>query len=117
MRSRKSQKVLSRAEGGVIIDHSRYIKTYRHHITRVMRAIEGGTVDETDLEKLRNFIQMSLALMETAPIHQIQGAWRHAEILAFTHNDVADADDHQVVLGDTVPNLVERKDHKPLAAN
>jgi hypothetical protein len=121
-KSSKSQKVLSRAENGAIVDHSKYIKTYRHHIMRVMRAIESGSVEEIDLEKMRNFLQMSLALMETAPMHQIQGAWRHAEILAFEHGGVADADsdigeDHEVILGDTKLKEVERSEYKPLLAN
>ena len=99
----KSQKKLSQAENGQIVDHARYIKTYRYQVTRVLRDIEAGTVNVEDLEKLRNFCQMSISLMETAPIHQIQSAWRHTEIVAFAHNEVEDADtpDYGVVMAET----------------
>lgn len=104
MNRSKSLKRLSQAEGGQVIDHSHYIKTYRTNVMRVMRDIEAGTVNLEDLEKLRNFCQMAVSLMETAPIHQIQAAWRHTEILAFAHEQVEDADsDFKVVPGDTQP--------------
>jgi len=118
MSSSRSNKKLSKAEGGQIIDHSRYMKTYRHHVMRILREIREGRVNEEDLDKLQNFCQMSFSLMETAPMHQIQGAWRHAEILAFEHGQVEDADgrqegpttdETQVVLGPTEFKQVQRK--------
>lgn len=98
---KKSNKVLSRAENGQIIDHSKYIKTYRHHVLRVIRSIESGTVTVEDLAKLRNFVQMSLALMEHAPMTQIQQAWRHVEILAFAQEQVEELEDYVSVAGPT----------------
>lgn len=99
--AKKSQKKLSQAENGQIVNHARYIKTYRSNVMRVMRDIEKGTVSIEDLAKLRNFLQMSFALMETAPIHQIQSAWRHVEILAFTHDQTEDLEDYAGVVGQT----------------
>jgi hypothetical protein len=107
--AKKSQKKLSQAENGQIVNHATYIKTYRTNVMRVMRDIEKGTVSIEDLAKLRNFLQMSFSLMETAPIHQIQSAWRHVEILAFTHQQVEDVEDYAGVLGKTEFNQVESK--------
>lgn len=94
--SRKSKK-LNKAEEGQVVDHTKYMKTYRHHVTRILRDIEAGSVDEVDMDKFRNFIQMSLALMETAPVSQIQAAWRHAEILSFTQPEP----DTEIIRGET----------------
>jgi hypothetical protein len=91
-RRERSAKVMSRGQNGEIIDHTKYIKTYRHHVMRVIRNIESGTVDGDDMDKLRNFCLMALALMDTVPISQIQGAWRDAEILSFEHPAVAEVE-------------------------
>lgn len=106
---KKSQKKLSQAENGQIVNHAAYIKTYRSNVMRVMRDIENGTVSIEDLAKLRNFLQMSFALMETAPVHQIQSAWRHVEILAFQHQQVEDVEDYAGVLGKTEFKQAESK--------
>lgn len=98
----RSNKKLSKAEGGQIIDHQKYIKSYRSNVMRVIRDIEAGTVSELDLEKIRNFCQMSLALMDVVPMHVIQSAWRNAEILSFVNEPTEDpATDTEVVRGET----------------
>jgi hypothetical protein len=96
-----SQKKLSRAENGQIVNHQQYVKTYRHHVMRVIRDIEEGKVNIEDLAKLRNFCQMSFALMEQAPVAQIQAAWRFMEILTFQHSQAEDLEDYAGVLGQT----------------
>lgn len=106
---KKSQKKLSQAENGQIINHAQYIKTYRNNVMRVMRDIEKGTVSIEDLAKLRNFLQMSLSLMETAPVHQIQSAWRHMEILTFQHDQAENLDDYAGVVGQTEMQQQESK--------
>jgi hypothetical protein len=106
MSSKKSNRQLSKAENGQIRDHSHYMKTYRSNVMRVLRDVRAGKVSEEDLDKLQNFCQMSLSLMETAPMHQIESAWRHAEILAFTHEQVEDV---EIVPGQTEPQRIVRK--------
>ncbi|QBX06610.1 hypothetical protein H1O16_gp197 [Burkholderia phage BcepSaruman] len=96
--STRSNKKMSRGLNGEVIDHKRYIKTYRYQVMRVIRDIENGSVTEDDMARLRNFCQMSITLMEHAPISQIQAAWRDTEIMAFAHDAVDDGHDTGVVL-------------------
>jgi hypothetical protein len=102
--STKRKQKLSRAENGKIIDHGAYIFTYRSHVTRVLKDIESGTVSEEDFAKLHNFCRMALSLMETAPISQIQAAWRQCEILDFVHK----TDETEVVTVE-VPTVPQEK--------
>lgn len=103
-RKRLSKK-MNVVEGGAVRNHQQYIKTYRHHVQRVLRTIRDGVVTEDDLDRLTNFCQMAVTLMEGAPMRQIEDAWRTTELLAFEHADLQ----HEVVLGDTVPKVVENR--------
>lgn len=99
-RRERREKKLNRALDGTQKDHAKYVRTYRHHVMRVVRDIEQGTVSIEDLAKLRNFCQMAVTLMEQAPITLIQAAWRDTEILAFVHEDDQDT---SVVLKEGLP--------------
>ena len=74
-------------------EHTNYMQTYRQNVMRVLRDIRQGNVNEEDLDKLQNFCQMSLALMNVVPMTDIQAAWRNAEMMAYMT-----AEDHGVVL-------------------
>lgn len=65
---------------------------YRHHIYRVLNDISNGVIDEGDLNKLAAFCHTSLALMGKVQ----EGAWRKAErdaeIRAWEHGEIKEAD-------------------------
>jgi hypothetical protein len=103
-RRERRQKKLNRALDGTQRDHAKYVRTYRHHVMRVVRDIEQGTVSIEDLAKLRNFCQMAVTLMEQAPLTLIQAAWRDTEILAFVHED---DEDTSVVLKGALPEYAK----------
>jgi hypothetical protein len=73
---------------GTFIDHKKYLKLYRHHTMRIIRDVRRGVVNEIDMDKLQNFIQFSLALMDRANMEDIDKAWRNAEAMSFIHADM-----------------------------
>jgi len=77
------------------VDHRVYVDTYRKNVVRVLRNIQKGSVVEDDLNKLLNFCQMSLALLEVVNIDHIRQAWTNAELMSFMHPE---AEDLEVVL-------------------
>jgi hypothetical protein len=52
-------------------------------ITNVIRAIRNGEVDELELEKLNNFVQFSLALMQLSGPDKWARAKLNAEIMNY----------------------------------
>jgi hypothetical protein len=80
---------LNKSTSGQPVDHRKYIKNYRNNVVRVLNSIRSGAVSEDDMDRLHNFCQMALALMETAPMAQIEKAWQHAELMSFEHADGA----------------------------
>lgn len=90
-RRERRNKILNRSLNGAPRDHAKYIRTYRHHVMRVISDIEAGNVAVEDMAKLRNFCQMAITLMEKAPMTLIEQAWRDTEILSFVHDGDGDA--------------------------
>jgi hypothetical protein len=97
-RRERRNKVFNRGLDGAQQNHAKYVRTYRHHVMRVVRDIEQGTVEVEDMARLRNFCQMAITLMEKAPLALIQSAWRDTEILSFEHQN----DETAVVLKDEI---------------
>lgn len=81
--SRKNQ-----ALDGSFVDHKKYVNLYRHHTMRVIKDVRRGVVNETDMDKLQNFVQMALALMDRSTVQDIDKAWRNSEAMSFIHADL-----------------------------
>lgn len=60
----------------------------RRGAMNVLRAIEAGEVDQTQLEMLNNFVQFSLALMQMEGPKKWARAKVNAEIMALTRHEV-----------------------------
>jgi hypothetical protein len=104
----RRNKQLNRGLGETAIDHTKYVRTYKYQVMRVIREIEAGTVSEEDLARLRNYCQMSLRLMEKTPMTAIQAAWRDVEITALVHDAVEDLpEDGGIILKDGTKVEVE----------
>lgn len=73
---------------GTYVDRNKYAKLYRHHVTRITKAIASGEVTEEDMEKLHNFHQFALAAMERMSMADIDKAWRNAEAMSILHHDM-----------------------------
>lgn len=84
----KSNRKLSRAKGGISIDHRKYVDNYRANVMRVLRDIRAGIVNEEDVDKLQNFCQASLALWNIVDMRTIQSAWTNAEIMGLFKEDL-----------------------------
>ena len=52
-------------------------------VTNVMEGIRNGEVDEIELEKLHNFVQFSLALMQLSGPQKWAQAKLNAELMSF----------------------------------
>lgn len=87
-RRERRNKQLNRGLGESQVDHTKYVRTYKYQVMRVIREIESGTVSEEDMARLRNYCQMSLRLLEKTPMTAIQAAWRDVEIAALVHDSV-----------------------------
>lgn len=104
----RRNKQLNRGLGETPVDHTKYVRTYKYQVMRVIRDIEAGTVSEEDLARLRNYCQMSLRLLEKTPMTAIQAAWRDVEITALVHDSVEDLPvDGSIVLRDGTQVAVE----------
>lgn len=68
------------------VEKRRLVDAYRQGVHKVTFGIANeGTVDDEDLEKLYNFMQISLALMELVSLETIEQAQRNAEIMSLHH--------------------------------
>ena len=56
-------------------------------VTNVMESIRKGEVDEIELEKLHNFVQFSLALMQLSGPQKWAQAKLNAELMSFMKGD------------------------------
>lgn len=56
----------------------KHVNFLRFHVMRTIRSIRAGEVDETDLDKLSNYVLQSLALAERAG----EKAWKAAQLRA-----------------------------------
>jgi hypothetical protein len=65
------------------LPRSQLVEIYRSNSTRTIREVRKGLVNELDLDKLQNFIQVSLALMELVSVDTFRQAQRNAELLGF----------------------------------
>lgn len=72
--------------------HKHRVAFFRKKVMEVMRGIHAGEVDEVEVEKLHNFIQLSLSLMSLVEPHMIDEAQKHAEILDLASPDDPDND-------------------------
>jgi len=59
------------------------IDAYREGVMRVINSINKGEVKETDLEKLHNFAQFSLALMQISGPEKWARAKMNAEMMMY----------------------------------
>src|SRR5882672_5535836 len=59
------------------------LEVYRRNTTRTLNDVRRGLVNEEDLDKLQNFIQTSLALMDLVSLPVFRQAERNAELLGF----------------------------------
>lgn len=78
----------NRSLDGTYVDHKKYVKLYRYHTMRVIKEIRKGIVNEEDIDRLQNFVQMGLALMDRSNMEDIDKAWRNAEAMSFIHADL-----------------------------
>lgn len=83
-----SQSQKNKALDGTFVDHKKYLNVYRYRTMRVIKDIRNGIVNEVDVDKLQNFVQMALALMDRATMVDIDKAWRNAEAMSFLHADM-----------------------------
>lgn len=83
----KGNKVLRIGDRVADPKHFKYVTHYRVNVMKVMKAIRDGEVDEGDLDRLQNFLQMSISLMERTPLKIIQSVWRDTEIFAHLENE------------------------------
>lgn len=59
------------------------VEIYRQNAMRTLREVRKGMVNEVDIDKLQNFVQVSLALMEIVSVDTFRQAQRNAELLGF----------------------------------
>lgn len=64
-------------------DWEAVINGNRIGITQVFKSIENGSVDEQELEKLYNFVQFSLALMQLSGPQKWAQAKLNAELMNY----------------------------------
>lgn len=96
-RKKKSNGVDTRRE----LPRHQLVSVYRHNSMRTIREVRKGIVNETDIDKLQNFVQASLWLMEHVSVELFRQAQLNAELGHFlTPND----EDREVVLN---PDLQE----------
>jgi hypothetical protein len=87
------------------------VSIYRNNSTRTIRNIRQGLVNEVDIDKLWNFMQTSLALMQMVPVSIFREAQRNAEINAFLHTEnedesvVLDPNKQPPIEADQIPDL------------
>lgn len=63
------------------------IDAYRSGVMRVINSINKGEVEETELEKLHNFAQFSLALMQISGRERWERAKLNAEMMMYMKGD------------------------------
>lgn len=66
---------------GVLID------IFRSNSMRTVKDIRGGIVNEIDIDKLQNFLQVSFALMQIVSVETFRQAQRNAEIAGFIYGE------------------------------
>lgn len=64
-------------------DWEAVLNGYRIGVTRVMASINDGVVDEEELEKLHNFVQFALALMQLSGPQKWAQAKMNAEMMNY----------------------------------
>lgn len=81
--------------GTKVVDpkHFKYVTHYRVNIMKVMKSIREGNVDEDDLDRLQNYLQMTFKLMDATPLKALQGLWRDTEIFGHLHDELQTPDD------------------------
>lgn len=70
--------------------HYNYVQTYRRNVMATISAVRNGVIDEIELDKLQNFCQMSLKMMEKTSLLQLRSIWRDTEIMGLVHPDDAE---------------------------
>jgi hypothetical protein len=60
--------------------HFKYVTHYRVNVMKVIQSIRDGTVDEDDLDRLQNYVQLSFKMMERMPMSTLNELWRNLEI-------------------------------------
>ena len=68
-------------------DWQAVIEGNRIGVTNVLESIRKGEVDEMELEKLHNFVQFSLALMQLSGPQKWAQAKLNAELMSFMKGD------------------------------
>lgn len=90
-RKKKSNGVDTRRE----LPRHQLVSIYRHNSMRTIREIRKGIVNETDIDKLQNFLQASLWLMEHVSVEMFRQSQLNAELGHFL---TPDDEDREVVL-------------------
>lgn len=72
--------------------HVRRVNFYRSRTMQVIRDVRAGKVDEEELDKLQNFIQMSCAYMMRGQPGSIERAIADAELVDLLKYEDCDAD-------------------------
>lgn len=65
------------------IPRDQLVEVYRQNTMRTLRDVRKGMVNELDLDKIQNFVQTSLALMQIVSVDTFRHAQRNAELLGF----------------------------------
>jgi hypothetical protein len=65
------------------LPRSQLVELYRQNSMRTIRDVRRGMVNELDVDKLQNFLQVSLALMELVSVSTFEQARMNAELLSF----------------------------------
>lgn len=68
--------------------HQQRVDQHRARTTKTLNAVERGHVDQEELEVLRNFCQVSLALMALVDAQTFDSAVRNAELSSRLHGDI-----------------------------
>ena len=68
------------------------VAAYREGVTRVIHNINKGGVEELELEKLHNFAQFSLALMQISGPERWARAKMNAELMMFMKEKLCNKD-------------------------
>jgi hypothetical protein len=76
--------------------HFKYKVHYRVNVMKVMANIRAGTVDEADLDRLQNYLQMTFKMMDVVPLKMLHDLWRDTEIFGHLHADLNMPDDQVV---------------------
>jgi hypothetical protein len=103
-----AQTVKNKCLDGSYLDHRKYMNNYRSKVMRLVRQMKMGKLpSRLDIDRLQNFCQFSLALMDRSSMTDIDKAWLNAETMSFIHADMqieildqssASPEDYRVVL-------------------